>query len=120
MKTRFSKLMAIAMVFALIFAIAAIPASAATTYTPLQVSSSTTNHTTTLKKYLVVDEDATIPNKTFNFSVAAGSAIPATGSKVAVIPGPVVTTQNAVTKPTIVQTTAFAPTDTLSKTLLLT
>lgn len=113
MKKRFSKLMAIAMVFALIFAIAAIPASAATTYTPLGVSSSTTNHSTTLKKYLVVDEDATIPNKTFTFSVAASSAIAATGSAVAVIPGPVVTdAQSAVTAPTITQTTAFAPTDT--------
>lgn len=113
MKTRFSKLMAIVMVFALIVAFAAIPASAATTYTPLGVSSSTTNHTTTLKKYLVVDEDATIPNKTFNFSVAAGSAIPATGSTVAVIPGPVMTdAQSAVTAPTIAQTTAFAPNDT--------
>ena len=113
MKTRFSKLMAIAMVFALIFAIAAIPASAATNYTPLGVSTSTANHSTTLKKYLVVDEDATIPNKTFTFSVAAGTAMAATGSTVAVIPGPVVTdAQSAVTAPTITQTTAFAPTDT--------
>ena len=105
--------MAIAMVFALIFAFAAIPASAATNYSPLVVSTSTANHTTTLKKYLVVDEDATIPNKTFNFSVAAGSAIAATGSTVAVIPGPVVTdAQSAVTAPTITQTTAFAPNDT--------
>ncbi len=113
MKTRFSKLMAIVMVFALIVAFAAIPASAETTYTDLVVSSSTPNHTTILKKYLVVDEDATIPNKTFNFSVAAGTAIAATGSTVAVIPGPVETdAQSAVTAPTITQTTAFAPTDT--------
>ena len=112
MKKRFSKLMAIAMVFALIFAFAAIPASAANPYAPLVVSSSTPNYTTTLKKYLVVDEDAKIPNKTFNFSVAAGSAIAATGSTVEVIPGPVVTdAQSAVTKPTIVQTTAFTPAD---------
>ena len=113
MKTRFSKLMAIAMVFALIFAFAAIPASAATNYSPLVVSTSTANHSTTLKKYLVVDEDATIPNKTFTFSVAAGSAIAATDNTVEVIPGPVVTdAQSAVTAPTITQTTAFAPTDT--------
>ena len=64
--------MAIAMVFALIFAFAAIPASAATTYTPLGVSTSTANHSTTLKKYLVVDEDATIPNKTFDFFCCCG------------------------------------------------
>ena len=112
MKTRFSKLMAIVMVFALIVAFAAIPASAATSYTDLVVNSSTANHSTTLKKYLVVDEDATIPNKTFTFSVAAGTAVAATDSTVAVIPGPVVTEASAVTKPTIVQTTAFAPTDT--------
>jgi hypothetical protein len=65
---RFTKIMALLMVTALIMGIAAISASAATNYSPLVVSTSTANHTTTLKKYLVVDEDATIPNKTFNFS----------------------------------------------------
>lgn len=110
---RFTKIMAIIMATALIMSIAAISASAATNYTDLTVSSSTQNHLTTLKKYLVVDENATIPNKTFNFSVAAGSAIAATNNTVAVIPGPVVTNaQSAVTAPTITQTTAFAPTDT--------
>ena len=109
---RFKKIMAIIMVTALIMGIAAISASAATNYTNLTVSSSTSNHSTTLKKYLVVDENATIPNKTFNFSVAAGSAIEATNNTVAVIPGPVVTEASAVTAPTITQTTAFAPTDT--------
>lgn len=110
---RFKKLMAIIMVTALIMTVAAISASAATNYTDLTVSSSTPNYSTTLKKYLVVDENATIPNKTFNFSVAAGSAIEATSTTVAVIPGPVVTNaQSAVTAPTITQTTAFAPNDT--------
>lgn len=64
MKKRFSKLMAIAMVFALIFAIAAIPASAATTYTPVA------GGTTTFSKYLIVDSDTHIPNVTFDFSIA--------------------------------------------------
>ena len=109
---RFTKIMALLMVTALIMTVAAISASAATNYIDLTVSSSTPNYSTTLKKYLVVDEDATIPNKTFTFSVAAGSAIAATGSTVAVIPGPVVTdAQSAVTAPTITQTTAFAPND---------
>lgn len=110
---RFTKIMALLMVTALIMSIAAISASAATNYIDLTVSSSTPNSSTTLKKYLVVDENATIPNKTFNFSVAAGSAIEATSNTVAVIPGPVVTdAQSAVTAPTITQTTAFAPNDT--------
>ena len=64
MKKRFSKLMAIAMVFALIFAFAAIPASAATTYTPVA------GGTTTFSKYLIVDSDTHIPNVTFDFSIA--------------------------------------------------
>ena len=61
MKTRFSKLMAIVMVFALIVAFAAIPASAATTYTPVVGAE------TTFSKYLIVDSDTNIPNTSFDF-----------------------------------------------------
>ena len=81
MKKRFSKLMAIAMVFALIFAIAAIPASAATTYTPVA------GGTTTFSKYLIVDSDTHIPNVTFVFNIASiptGTGKPATSNTVAV------------------------------------
>ena len=81
MKKRFSKLMAIAMVFALIFAFAAIPASAATTYTPVA------GGTTTFSKYLIVDSDTHIPNVTFVFNIASiptGTGKPATSNTVAV------------------------------------
>ena len=64
MKKRTLKIMAIAMVFALIFAFAAIPASAVTTYTAVQ------GGTTTFSKYLIVDSDTNIPNVTFDFSIA--------------------------------------------------
>ena len=79
MKTRFSKLMAIVMVFALIVAFAAIPASAATTYTPAEGGE------TTFSKYLIVDSDTNIPNTSFDFSIAAiTEGKPATDSTVAV------------------------------------
>lgn len=80
MKTRFSKLMAIVMVFALIFAIAAIPASAAPySYTAVA------GGTTTFSKYLIVDSDTHIPNVTFDFSIAPiTTGKPATSTTVAV------------------------------------
>ena len=82
MKKRFSKLMAIAMVFALIFAIAAIPASAAPySYTAVA------GGTTTFSKYLIVDSDTHIPNVTFDFDIASiptGTGKAATENTVAV------------------------------------
>lgn len=105
MKKRTFKLMAVAMVIALIFAFAAIPASAATTYTPVAGTS------TTFNKYLVVDSDTNIPNKTFGFTVAQGTAIPAANGTVAVIAGPVITNNGSVTKPSIADVT-FAPANT--------
>lgn len=78
MKTRFSKLMAIVMVFALIVAFAAIPASAATTYTPIGGS-------TTITKNLVVDEDANIPDITFAYTITRGTAAAATSSTVEIL-----------------------------------
>ena len=68
MKTRFSKLMAIVMVFALIVAFAAIPASA---YTAIQGTS------TTFNKYLILDEDAKVPDVTFTYTIAPGDAVAA-------------------------------------------
>lgn len=78
MKTRFSKLMAIVMVFALIVAFAAIPASAATDYTPI-------GGTTTFVKNLVVDEDANIPDITFAYTITRGTAAAATASTVEIL-----------------------------------
>ena len=66
MKKRTLKLMAVAMVFALIFAFAALPASAATTYTAIGGS-------TTFVKNLVVDEDANIPDITFAYTITRGT-----------------------------------------------
>lgn len=78
MKKRFSKLMAIVMVFALIVAFAAIPASAATTYTPIGGS-------TTFVKNLVVEADANIPDLTFAYTITRGTAAAATSSTVEIL-----------------------------------
>lgn len=101
---RFKKLMAIIMVTALIMTVAAISASAATTYTAANGTS------TNFNKYLVVDSDANIPNKTFGFSVAQGTAIAATNGTVAVLAGPVLESNGSVTKPSIADVT-FSPSD---------
>lgn len=81
MKKRTLKLMAVAMVFALIFAFAALPASAAG-YTAINGT------TTSFKKDVVVDSDANIPHETFSFTIQSGTAQPATSSTVAVHAGP--------------------------------
>lgn len=61
---RFTKIMAILMITALIMSFAIISTSAATTYTGV------TGGTTTFSKYLIVDTDTNIPNVTFDFSIA--------------------------------------------------
>ena len=78
MKKRTFKLMAVAMVFALIFAFAAIPASAATDYTPIGGS-------TTFVKNLVVDEDANIPDITFAYTITRGTAAAATSNTIEIL-----------------------------------
>ena len=57
---------------------------------------------TTFDKYLVMDVDANVPNATFAFTVAPGTAIAATENRVAVLAG--------IGTPTIANVT-FAPTD---------
>ena len=57
---------------------------------------------TTFYKYLVMDVDANVPNATFAFTVAPGTAIAATENRVAVLAG--------IGTPTIADVT-FAPTD---------
>ena len=45
---------------------------------PIQAAS--TNTTTTFDKYLVLNQDANVPNVTFTFSIAAGAALDATST----------------------------------------
>lgn len=82
MGNKIKKLMAFAITGAMFVAMFAMPVAAATNYTPVAGTS------TTFKKYLVVDSDARIPSTTFNFSIAAGTAIPASsGSSMEVLAG---------------------------------
>ena len=78
---RFTKIMAILMVTALIMSIAAISASAENTYTPVAGTN------TQFNKYLVVDSDTNIPAISFNFTVAPGTAVAATNTTPAILAG---------------------------------
>lgn len=78
MKKRTLKIMAIAMVFALIFAFAAIPTSAATTYTPI-------GGNTTITKNLVVESDANIPDITFGYTITRGTAVAASSNTIEIL-----------------------------------
>ena len=78
---RFTKIMALLMVTALIMGIAAISASAEDTYTPVIGTN------TQFNKYLVVDSDTNIPAISFNFTVAPGTAVAATPTTPAVLAG---------------------------------
>ena len=75
---------------------AALPSAFAFKYTAVAGTS------TTFYKYLVMDVDANVPNATFAFTVAPGTAIAATENRVAVLAG--------IGTPTIAEVT-FAPTD---------
>ena len=57
---------------------------------------------TTFHKYLVMDEDANVPNATFHFTISAGQAVEATGSAPAIYAG--------IGTPTV-GTAIFAPSD---------
>ncbi len=84
---------------ALLVALMSIPASAATTYTAVEGTSCNFN------KYLIMDEGDTVPNATFSFTVAPGTAVSADTSDntvMQVLPG--------VGTPTIADVT-FAPAD---------
>jgi pilin isopeptide linkage protein len=79
-------------------------AFAATTYTPVAGTS------TTFKKFLVVESDADIPNTTFNFSIAPGTAQAAGQGTMEVLAG--------VGTPTIAANQAtFAPSDATNATV---
>ena len=70
---RAMKLLAVVMVLALTIAISAIPASAAMTPTD-----GSTNDTTTFTKHLVVASSADVPDVSFSYSIAPGTAVAAT------------------------------------------
>lgn len=94
---RFTKIMAILMVTALIMSIAAISGSAAG-YTAIPGT------TTSFTKDVVVDSDANIPHEIFSFTIESGTAVAASNNTVAIQAGP---------NPTavVVNTVEFASTD---------
>ena len=95
---RFTKLMAIIMATALLMTIAAISASAATTYTPI-------GGTTNITKNLVVDEDANIPDITFGYTITRGTPVAATANTIEILASDVGAT---------IGNAAFSNTDTAS------
>ena len=78
MKRFFSTTLALFMVIALIMSFAAIPTSAATSYTPI-------GGTTTFTKNLVVEADANIPDLTFTYTIVRGTPVPATSSTIEIL-----------------------------------
>ncbi len=93
----------------LLVALMAIPAAAATTYTPVAGTSCTFN------KYLIMDAGDTVPNATFSFTVTAGSARSegtSDNTVMQVLPGVVVKdASDNVTSPSIADVT-FSNSDT--------
>lgn len=106
MKKRTFKLMAIAMVFALILAFAVIPASAATDYTPIGGS-------TNIVKNLVVDSDANIPDITFGYTVTRGTPVAASSGTIEILASDIAATigNAAYTNADTANTIAGLPTD---------
>ena len=86
---------------AVLLVVAALPSAFAFKYTAVAGTS------TTFYKYLVMDVDANVPNATFAFTVAPGTAIAATENSVAVLAG--------IGTPTIADV-IFTPNDTNSTT----
>lgn len=82
--------------------------AAATPFTYTPISGSTVN----FAKYLVMDEQANVPNATMTFSIAAGTGKDATATTMKVIPGPMTGT----TAPSISDVT-FAPGDATNTTV---
>ena len=78
MKRRFTTALVMLLAFALLIGTTAITASAATTYVP-------TGGSTTLVKNLVVDDDANIPDVTFNYIIRRGTPQDATTSTLEIL-----------------------------------
>ena len=101
MKTRLGRLLTAAAA-ALVMAVspfAGVKTSAAFRYTPVSGTQ------TTFNKYLVLDDSAEVPNVTFDFTIAAGTAVPSSNGTMEVLAG--VMTPTAPT----VSSVTFAPTD---------
>lgn len=98
MKRRFSTMLAVLVVLALVMGIAAITTTAANT----PVAGGTVNFT----KYMVVPQDAYIPNVECTFSIAAGTAVAADSAHMAVYAGPTVASPAAPTVGTATFTSA--------------
>ena len=79
-KISIKKLLAVCLAITALISALAAPASAAG-YTPIKGGEATFN------KYLIVDEKANVPNVTFSYEIAPGTAISATTSTVEVLPG---------------------------------
>ena len=75
---RFTKIMAFLMITALIMSFAIISTSAATTYTAIGGS-------TTITKNLVVEDDANIPDITFEYTITRVTAVAATASTIEIL-----------------------------------
>ena len=78
----------------------------AANYTPVQGTS------TTFDKYLVMDEDANVPNAEFAFAIAAGTPVSASSGSMEVLAGPV-----TASAPVITSTAVFTPQDTTYSTV---
>ena len=112
MKKRLASKIGAAVLAASMMMSMAAPAMAATTYTPVAGTSCNFN------KYLIMDAGDTVPNVSFDFTVAAGTAVSADTSDnqyMQVLPGIVLTENNEVTSPSIA-TVTFDDEDTTSTT----
>lgn len=99
MKRKLSKVLAIVVVFALAMSFVAVTAFA--------IDGTTTN---TFQKHLVVGEDnEVLPDVTFTFSVAAGTAVAGTSTTLEIFPGPM----NPA--PTVTQQAVFTSASTLNE-----
>jgi pilin isopeptide linkage protein len=75
---RFSKIMAFLMMCVMLMGLGTITTFAATTYTPI-------GGTTTITKNLVVEDDANIPDVTFNYTITRGTPVAATASTIEIL-----------------------------------
>ncbi len=99
MKRKLSKVLAIAMMLALVMSIASLGALAATT----TAYTATANDKTSFNKYLVVESGSSVPNVSFSYTIAAGTKIDATDDTMAVIAGPVIEESGSITAPSVQQ-----------------
>ena len=106
MKTRLGRLLTAAAA-ALVMAVSPFAGvkTSAFTYTAIHGT------TTTFNKYLVLDDSAQVPNVTFDFTIAAGTAVPSSNGTMEVLTG--VMTPTA---PTVTSATFAAGNDTVSYT----